>query len=722
MKTKHARFSIEKLMQHSSDIIGCIDQNSYILSASNACESIIGYKVNELVGRPYTDFLHPDDIADTIRFIQSVAQHGKQGIFENRYVHKDGHLVPVRWTVAWCEADGTLFFMGYDITEQQANQQRLIESEQRYKVLFETSPEILFVENKDGQLTEANEQFKRFFRMQGDSAIGRTAATFLTDNCVALNEKYLQQAFLGSTVQFDLEVETQQETRVFDTIKQPIMVNGEIIAVQTIAKDITPILRSHKTISQQAKKLNTTFESITDAFYTLDRQWNISYLNTEAERLLCLKREIHLGQNIWCLFPEEVGGVFYQYYHYSFQTGEASHFEAFFAGGDMWVEVKVFPSEEGLSVYFSDISEKLRIRKELEKLSLVASKTNNGVIIADRDYRIEWVNDGFTRLTGYNAGEAFGRKPSELLHNSKTDKSAFISHEDRLNDGEPISFEILNVTKAGDEIWVSSEVTALFDEKGDRSGYIEVMTDITVLKNSQQDLTTLTKDLYKKNNDLLQFTYIVSHNLRAPVANALGLSNVVAKTDKASPLFDQSLRYLNQTILQLDTVLRDLNTILTIRDDKYSLEKEQVDLNTVLQQVIASFQEQLQHCGGIVLTRQMEGISVQANKAYLYSVFHNLLSNAIKYRSAERTLQVRIECMTNAQTGVVISVADNGTGFDLTKAGNNVFKLYKRFHTERKGRGIGLYLVDAHLKAMDGQIEVTSHVGIGTKFIIHLRK
>jgi PAS domain S-box-containing protein len=722
MKSKLDRFSIDKLMQHSSDIIGCIDQNSYILSVSNACESIIGYKVNELVGRLYTDFLHPDDIADTIQFIQSVAEYGKQSDFENRYVHKQGHLVPVRWTVAWCEADGTLFFIGYDVTEQKANQQRLIESEQRYKVLFDTSPEILFVENKHGHLTEANEQFKRFFRVEKGSVIGRTAAAFLTETCVALNEKYLQQAFLGSTVQFDLEVETQQETRVFDTIKQPIMVNGEIIAVQTIAKDITPILRSHKTISQQAKKLSNTFESITDAFYTIDRGWNFTYINKEAERLLCLKREIHVGQNIWYVFPDETGGVFYQHYQHSFQTGETSHFEAFFAGGNMWVEVKVFPSEEGLSVYFSDITEKLRIRKELEKLSLVASKTNNGVIIADRDYRIEWVNDGFTRLTGYSIGEASGRKPSELLHSCITDRSIFLSYEDRLDKEEPISFEILNITKAGEEIWVSSEVTALFDDKGNRSGYIEVMTDITVLKNSQQDLTTLTKDLYKKNNDLLQFTYIVSHNLRAPVANALGLSNVIAKTNKSSPLFDQSLRYLNQAMMQLDTVLRDLNTILTIRDEKDSLEKEQINLNTVLQQVIASFEQQLQNCGAIVLTRQMEGISVQANKAYLYSVFHNLLSNAIKYRSAERTLQVKIECMTNAETGVVISISDNGTGFDLTKAGNNVFKLYKRFHTERKGRGIGLYLVDAHLKAMDGHIEVSSHVGTGTRFIIHLRK
>ncbi|HEY4651018.1 MAG TPA: PAS domain S-box protein [Pontibacter sp.] len=714
--------SIEKLMQHSSDLIGHIDGEGYILAVSSACEKIIGYQRKELIGRRYVEFLHQEDIRATRQFVQDVSLDRKPGIFENRFIHKHGQIVSVRWTAAWPEEDGTLYFIGYDITEQKMHQQRLIESEQRYKTLFDTSPDVLFVEDKYGMITEANDQFKKAFGCESKFVSGAAATCYLPATIAPLNTQYLQRALSGETVRCQLEIAVNGKNRTYDTLKHPIIVHDEVIGVQTIAKDITPIVESHEIIKQQARKLNTIFESITDAFLTLDTDWNLTYINKEAERLLNIDRAKHIGENIWSVFPSEKGGAFYLHYHYAVNSGETSHFEAYFEAGAIWVEVKAFPSDEGLSIYFSDISEKKRNRHELEKLSLVASKTNNGVIIADRDYRIEWVNEGFTRLTGYDIAEATGKKPLEFLHCSKTDINTFLSQEDKLNNGEKISFEILNVKKNAEEVWISAEVTALFDEKGERTGHIEVMTDITSLKTSQEELRKLAKDLYRKNNDLQQFTYIVSHNLRAPVANALGLSGIIAKADKASPLFHQSLKHLHENVLQLDVVLKDLSTVLTIRDKRDSLEKELVDIYAVLQQAIVSFQEPLQSCGGTITTDVAAGTIVKANRAYLYSIFHNLLSNAIKYRSDERPLHVTIKCRGESQSGVLLSVSDNGTGFDINKAGDNVFKLYKRFHTDRKGRGIGLYLVNAHLKAMGGHVEVSSWVGVGTRFLIYLLK
>lgn len=96
------------------------------------------------------------------------------------------------------------------------------------------------------------------------------------------------------------------------------------------------------------------------------------------------------------------------------------------------------------------------------------------------------------------------------------------------------------------------------------------------------------------------------------------------------------------------------------------------------------------------------------------------MSNAIKYRSEERVLQVHISCDRSPEGNTVITFSDNGLGMDLQKIGSNIFKLYKRFHTDKKGRGIGLYLVKSHVEAMDGQIEVDSTVNKGTKFTIIL--
>jgi len=221
---------------------------------------------------------------------------------------------------------------------------------------------------------------------------------------------------------------------------------------------------------------------------------------------------------------------------------------------------------------------------------------------------------------------------------------------------------------------------------------------------------------------LQQFTYVISHNLRAPLANALGLATVLTKMDKNSGVFATALTNLRQSMVQADNVLKDLNLVLSIRDKKDMQATESLALKNVCQQAIRDLEEPLQECDGKVVLDVEDQLMTRGNRAYLYSIFYNLLSNSIKYRSEERTLQVDIMCCTGTHGGPTITFTDNGSGFDRFKAGSDVFQLYKRFHTNQRGRGIGLFLVKTHVEAMGGKIEVTSKVNFGTRFTIHLDK
>ena len=297
---------------------------------------------------------------------------------------------------------------------------------------------------------------------------------------------------------------------------------------------------------------------------------------------------------------------------------------------------------------------------------------------------------------------------------------------------KPFTEEILIYRKSGEKAWLLWDFTPTLDDTGEVVNFIVIETDITERKEAETSRLQFTKDLYVQNRDLQQFTYIVSHNLRAPVATAMGLVHLLASTDRASEDFDTTIGHLKGSIHKMDTVLKDLSTILSIRDRKGTIDKEMVDLAPIIQQVIAEQQESLKMCGGRVYlnmeegirvhaNKAFQGISVHGNKAYLYSIFYNLLSNAIKYRSPDRALEVKIRCVSSKDTGTIITFSDNGLGFDMNLAGDKVFQLYKRFHCNLDGRGMGLFLVKTHLEAMGGHIEVTSQVNIGTSFLIHLK-
>jgi PAS domain S-box-containing protein len=251
------------------------------------------------------------------------------------------------------------------------------------------------------------------------------------------------------------------------------------------------------------------------------------------------------------------------------------------------------------------------------------------------------------------------------------------------------------------------------EENGRVVGVHMVARDISEKTRTQEEL-------FAQNQDLQQFTYIVSHNLRAPLANALGLVEILGQEAADTPEFEQARTFLQHNLHQLDLVLRDMNTILTIRDKQDLTAPEQVELPALVQQVINSLQDVLDECGGTVQVDIAPGLHLPANRAYLYSIFFNLLSNAIKYRAQQRPLRVTITATRHPAGDTTLAVADNGSGFDLEQAGTNVFKLYQRFHPQQPGRGVGLYLVKTHVESMGGRIEVASQVGEGTRFTILL--
>ncbi|WP_166647992.1 PAS domain-containing protein [Hymenobacter sp. UV11] len=278
--------------------------------------------------------------------------------------------------------------------------------------------------------------------------------------------------------------------------------------------------------------------------------------------------------------------------------------------------------------------------------------------------------------------------------------------------GHTVRFEVYTAQgKSAPRHWDVVKVPLI--EQGKVIGVHMVARDITEKAQAQEEI-------FVQNRDLQQFTYIVAHNLRAPLASALGLVDLLGTEEPGSAYFEETRTYLEASLHQLDLVLRDMNTILSVRDKLGLAESEAVPLAEVAHQVVQNLREVLAQCGGTVRIDIPADLRVGANRAYLYSIFFNLLSNAIKYRADERPLHVAITATGGGAQETAIVAADNGSGFDQELAGDDVFKLYKRFHIDRPGRGVGLYLIKTHVESMGGRITVHSKVGEGTRFSILL--
>lgn len=229
---------------------------------------------------------------------------------------------------------------------------------------------------------------------------------------------------------------------------------------------------------------------------------------------------------------------------------------------------------------------------------------------------------------------------------------------------------------------------------------------------AMKDITEITKT----NNDLKQFSFIISHNLNAPLSNMLSIiANINHQTldDFNANMFDM----MRTSTIQLKETIGHLIEILIIKDK--SLEIADIKLEEIINKTTKTLKDEINKINAQIILK-LSNPYTKSNKTYLESIFLNLFSNALKYRSLERPLEITItsESISNERTQIRFS--DNGIGIDMKRHKESVFGLYQRFHESIEGKGIGLFLIKSQITALAGTIYIESEVGKGTSFIINI--
>jgi signal transduction histidine kinase len=252
-------------------------------------------------------------------------------------------------------------------------------------------------------------------------------------------------------------------------------------------------------------------------------------------------------------------------------------------------------------------------------------------------------------------------------------------------------------------------------EKEKRAAELVIANAELVFQNEQKE--KMTTDLIQRNKDLEQFTYIISHNLRAPVANIIGLSYRLQQTGLPEDLRSQIGAGLSTSVTKLDEVIRDLNDILKIRQ-KVDESKQLINFAKFAADIQLSIEKMIENEKAVILWNFTAAEEIVTIKSYLHSIFFNLISNSLKYRQPTVPPMIKITSLKDNDK-IVLLFEDNGIGIDLSKVGEHGFGLYKRFHTDKAdGKGMGLYMVKTQVESMGGKISISSEVNTGTQFRI----
>ncbi|MBC3541780.1 PAS domain S-box protein [Rufibacter sp. H-1] len=641
-----------------------------------------------------------------------------------------------------------------DITDRKMAEKRLKESETLFSQIFYKSPIMKCISEVDtGVYLDVNDNYTRFFGYEKEELIGK-ASTELnfwknpSDRSILIKE--LREKGEFRSLEFELKTKSGELRHILLHADLVQLDGGECL--MTAFVDIT----ESKQAGDFLKNMNLSLEKsvaerikeISDYKYALDQAALVAITDTNG-------RYIHANEN-FCLLteyqPEELLGQ-----HYSIIASDYHPAQEFFenhnltaSGGTIWeseiksktksgkffwADTTIIPilDASGVAYQYLIIRWDITAKKNTETALLQAfeelGKSENRLKQAQALSHLgswEYAFDTQQTIWSDELYAILGTSPAE----TEADFSSFLGfvHPEDVAMVEETVISTLNSENVSCQyncriIRKDGEVRYIFlvferepTVPGQPDKLLGILQDVTKERLAQMEKERITADLLQRNKDLEQFAYIVSHNLRAPAANIIGLSDLICTLKPSTPAFMKSINGLKISVAKLDAVINDLNNVLQIRRE-VNERKEQVDLYQLVEDIKTM-------TSGLMAK---EKVSIQTNfsdlekiytiKSYLHSIFANLISNSIKYRQANQV--PAIEILSNKKDGKnIITFRDNGLGIDLTAHQHKIFGLYKRFHFHTDGKGMGLYMVKTQVEALGGKIHVHSRVNHGTEFSI----
>jgi PAS domain S-box-containing protein len=512
---------------------------------------------------------------------------------------------------------------------------------------------------------------------------------------------------------------------------------GNLLAGFGTIQDITTRKHAEEALRAADERVTRILETLSDAFVAWDREWRYTYVNAAAERLLGRKREDLLGRDARLLSGEPDSAGFDRRYLDAAARQVPLSFVEYCPPLSAWIEVRAYPSPDGLSVFLHDVTDRKlleeqsrRGREEIETLMEVAPVA----IWVAHDPNCNTITGNRMANTFYEAGEGENvsanwppEQPQRRFFREGRELSAGeLPMQEAAARGIDIrSAELDVLVPSGRWMTMFGHASPLRDAAGEVRGCIGAFLDITDRKRAEAEVRRLNVELEQRvherttqleaaNRELEAFAYSVSHDLRAPLRGIDGWSLALLE-DYGGQLDQRGRQYLDRVRSEAQRMALLIDDLLQLsRVTRAQMLVEPVDLTSIACRVAGRLREANARRTIDFITQ--EGVRVEGDPRLLEIVLTNLLDNSVKFTAPR--VPARIEFGRIRDNGTsAFYVRDNGVGFDMTYA-NTLFGAFQRLHkaVDFPGTGIGLATVQRIVHRHGGRVWAEAQPGCGATF------
>jgi PAS domain S-box-containing protein len=481
---------------------------------------------------------------------------------------------------------------------------------------------------------------------------------------------------------------------------------------------------------QQLEKSHNEYRNLFDfapvGYFVLDIGGHISEVNLTGAAMLGIERPGLLNKPFSKYIDKESHDVLYLQYKRALREGKKAECDVQVtkqSGTSAFIHLILEPVKDTdgsimlCRIAAIDITELKKAQESLRdserRYRGVFENASVGISLVDLDGNWLYVNDKFCEIVGYSREALTGTEFSVLTHPDDV-------HNDRLMYDKLMSLEISNyflekryVRKDGQIIWVSIYRALQKDEAGKPVYSIRIVTDITEQKKIEEERSMLTEELKRSNNDLHDFAYIVSHDLKEPLRAVNGFMVLLEQRYKEQ-LDEKALAYIDFAVngaKRMDTMLRGMLEYSRVQTHARPLTL--TEGHTAFTTAVTNLWTQITEAHAAVTCDPLP--SIKADGTQLVQLLQNLISNAIKYRGGQNP-EVHVGCKRQ-ENGWLFSVRDNGIGI-APEQYERIFGMFQQVNPSRNysGYGIGLAICKKIVERHGGKIWLESQLGKGSTF------